>query len=213
MSKDLIGIVFSESLVSFVNRPTSLLFEASLGTMSVFDGNGHPTRYPILVKAKDPNDKHSVLSPVKSSLSSLPTPLIHQSIEKSNLSATSISGSITESITESLSMIPFFQMTYEQNPLKGHADHAVSIKMLPLQVVYNHSTVTSVIDFFSPQRSQGSRLNGQMSGIDALTALAEDTFEGLKAQTRANLEYAIQGHKTMDLKCEVEAPIFIFPER
>ena len=41
---------------------------------------------------------------------------------------------------------------------------------------------------------------------------AGDTLEGIKAQTRAGLEYALEEHKTIDVKIDMNAPIFIIPE-
>ncbi len=37
-------------------------------------------------------------------------------------------------------------------------------------------------------------------------------MEGIKAQTRAGLEYALEEHKTIDVKIDMNAPIFIVPE-
>lgn len=41
---------------------------------------------------------------------------------------------------------------------------------------------------------------------------ASDTLEGLRKETRAGLEYALQTHKTIDVKLDMNAPIIIIPE-
>lgn len=37
-------------------------------------------------------------------------------------------------------------------------------------------------------------------------------MEGIKAQTRAGLEYALEEHKTIDVKIDMKAPIIVIPE-
>jgi hypothetical protein len=42
--------------------------------------------------------------------------------------------------------------------------------------------------------------------------VASQTLEGLRKETRAGLEYALQTHKTIDLQLDMNAPIIIIPE-
>lgn len=42
---------------------------------------------------------------------------------------------------------------------------------------------------------------------------ASQTLEGLRKETRAGLEYALQNHKTIDIQMDMNAPIIIVPER
>lgn len=41
---------------------------------------------------------------------------------------------------------------------------------------------------------------------------ASETLEGLRQETRAGLEYALNTHKTVDIKMDMQAPIIIVPE-
>lgn len=41
---------------------------------------------------------------------------------------------------------------------------------------------------------------------------ASQTLEGLRQETRAGLEYALNSHKTIDIKMDMQAPIIIIPE-
>ncbi|EXX73461.1 Vps13p [Rhizophagus irregularis DAOM 197198w] len=100
---------------------------------------------------------------------------------------------------------PFFQLVFEQNPLDGRADNGVSMKMRHLEIIYNVNAVEAVIDFFRPPEQQ-------LETISALIEAAGDTFEGIKAITRAGLEHALEEHKTIDVKIDMNAPIFIVPE-
>jgi len=42
--------------------------------------------------------------------------------------------------------------------------------------------------------------------------VASKTLEGLRRETRAGLEYALQAHKTIDIHMDLNAPILIVPE-
>lgn len=99
---------------------------------------------------------------------------------------------------------PFFYLEYEQNPPMANADHALFIKMLPLEVVWNRVAVLAVKKFFTPLSDS--------EAMRVLWSVAENTFEGLKTQTRASLEYAISEHKMVDLKLQIDAPVFLFPD-
>ncbi|CAG8543869.1 1688_t:CDS:10, partial [Acaulospora colombiana] len=100
---------------------------------------------------------------------------------------------------------PFFHLVFENNPLDGRADNGVSMTMRPLEIIYNQSTVQAITDFFRPPEQQ-------LESISALIEAAEDTIEGIKAQTRTGLEYALEEHKTFDVKIDMSAPIIIIPE-
>ena len=41
---------------------------------------------------------------------------------------------------------------------------------------------------------------------------ASETLEGLRRETRAGLEYALQTHKTVDIQMDLNAPVIIIPE-
>ncbi|KAJ3408710.1 hypothetical protein HDV05_004781 [Chytridiales sp. JEL 0842] len=99
----------------------------------------------------------------------------------------------------------FFSLVFEHKPLDDRADDALSIRMLPLQVIVNMKAISAIIDFFArPAQSMGT--------ISTLKTVAQDTLQGLTAQTRAGIEYAIAEHRTVDLKIDIAAPIFIIPE-
>ncbi|CAI2166885.1 9593_t:CDS:10 [Funneliformis geosporum] len=100
---------------------------------------------------------------------------------------------------------PFFQLVFEQNPLDGRADNGLSMRMRHLEIIYNRNAVEAVIDFFRPPEQQ-------LESISALIEAAGDTLEGIKAQTKDVLEFALEEHKTIDVKIDMNAPIFIVPE-
>ncbi|KAI8823370.1 uncharacterized protein EV422DRAFT_352091 [Fimicolochytrium jonesii] len=100
---------------------------------------------------------------------------------------------------------PFFSMGFEHNPLDGRADDAVSIVMLPLEVIYNPTAIKSIVTFFTPPVSESAT-------VYTIQAAAQETFEGLTQQTKAGVEHAVTEHRTLDLKVDFAAPIFVFPQ-
>ncbi|KAJ1553730.1 hypothetical protein HK096_006683, partial [Nowakowskiella sp. JEL0078] len=100
----------------------------------------------------------------------------------------------------------FFNMKLEHNPIDKCVDMALSIKILPLEVVYNSQAIRALILFFTPKNPTGSE------SLSTIQAVVQDKFEGIRSQTLAGLEYAISKHKTFDLKIDFDAPILIFPQ-
>ncbi|KAI9097290.1 hypothetical protein DFS34DRAFT_116945 [Phlyctochytrium arcticum] len=98
-----------------------------------------------------------------------------------------------------------FRMEFEHNPLDERADDAVSFVMLPLQIIYAPTAIRALVDFFSIP-------SDDMQTVSDLQAVAQDTFEGLTAQAKAGLQAALEQHKTVDLKVDFAAPIFVFPQ-
>ncbi|KAK4225861.1 putative vacuolar protein sorting-associated protein [Podospora fimiseda] len=99
----------------------------------------------------------------------------------------------------------FFQFQLEQNPLDGQGDIALTAKLKPLEIVWNPNVVVGVADFFRPPERH-------MESINALMETAGATVEGLREQTRAGLEFALEEHKTVNVNLDLQAPLIIIPE-
>ncbi|KAI8957626.1 vacuolar protein sorting-associated protein 13 [Daldinia sp. FL1419] len=99
----------------------------------------------------------------------------------------------------------FFDLQVEQNPLDGQSDFAVTAKLKPLEIVWNPNFVVGVVDFFKPPERH-------MESITALMETAGATVEGLRQQTRAGLEFALEEHKTINAKLDLQAPLIIIPQ-
>lgn len=100
---------------------------------------------------------------------------------------------------------PFFSVDFEHKPLDRRADNGLSLKMHHIEIIYNPSIIKEVITFFTPPESR-------MDSINALIEVAGDTLEGIRKQTRAGLEFAIEQHTTLDLRVDMDAPIIAIPE-
>ncbi|KAI1134315.1 vacuolar protein sorting-associated protein 13 [Hypoxylon sp. FL0543] len=99
----------------------------------------------------------------------------------------------------------FFDLQVEQNPLDGQGDFAVTAKLKPLEIVWNPNFVVAIVDFFKPPERH-------MESITALMETAGATVEGLRQQTRAGLEFALEEHKTINAKLDLQAPLIIIPQ-
>ncbi|KAI1811883.1 vacuolar protein sorting-associated protein 13 [Poronia punctata] len=98
----------------------------------------------------------------------------------------------------------FFDLQIEQNPLDEQSDFAVTAKLKPLEIVWNPNFVVGIVDFFKPPERH-------MESITALMESAGATVEGLRQQTRAGLEFALEEHKTINAKLDLQAPLIIIP--
>lgn len=99
----------------------------------------------------------------------------------------------------------FFDLQVEQNPLDGKSDFGVTAKLKPLEIVWNPNFVVGIVDFFKPPERH-------MESITALMETAGATVEGLRQQTRAGLEFALEEHKTINAKLDLQAPLIIIPQ-
>ncbi|OZJ06276.1 hypothetical protein BZG36_00800 [Bifiguratus adelaidae] len=211
MNKELVSLVFSNVTTDVVRYPNSMIFKAALGDLRLTDHNVDETLHPQLVKVKEDEAK---LARQYSSAS--------LDVESSPPSARSSSPNVQalgwQDLRDEVDEIqeefrhpdiettnPFFSLVVEHKPLDERADNAVAIKMRHLEIIYNPKVVRRIIDFFTPPESG-------MESINALIDYAGDTFEGLKAQTKAGLEFALDQHTTLDVKVDMNAPIIIIPE-
>ncbi|KAG6259689.1 hypothetical protein E4U24_000004 [Claviceps purpurea] len=99
---------------------------------------------------------------------------------------------------------PFFQFEVEQNPIEREGDFAIVGKLKPLEIVWNPNFLVGVVDFFRPPERH-------MESITALMESAGATVEGLREQTRAGLEFALEEHKTLNAELDLQAPLIILP--
>lgn len=99
---------------------------------------------------------------------------------------------------------PFFQFEVEKNPIEREGDIAVVGKLKPLEVVWNPNFVIGIVDFFRPPERH-------MESITALMESAGATVEGIREQTRAGLEFALEEHKTINAELDLQAPLIIVP--
>jgi vacuolar protein sorting-associated protein 13A/C len=187
---EVIALVFDSFSADVLQLTDSMQGKIALGGFRVYDGTTPDSLYPQIVRVKD-IDSVSSASRSNSKQSSL-------DVGGTNQAMAEISAKLPPG-TE-----PFFVLEFDHNPIDGRADNAVTVKMRHLEIIYHRNYVQEVLLFFKPPASQ-------LESINALLDAAGETLDGLRKETRAGLEYALDQHKTLDLHVDMNAPIIILP--
>lgn len=187
---DMLRLLFDDFSTEFIQRTDSTLVDLSLGGIRLYDGSTPGNLYEQMLRVKGKaavadNERVQELG----------------DDEKPKVSGAKADDKDDEDDEEE----PFFSMQFEQNPLDGRADSALTVNSLGMEVVYNPNFVVQVTKFFKPPEQH-------MESIGALMESASSTVEGLRQQTRAGLEYALQEHKTIDVQLDLQAPLIIVPD-
>lgn len=126
----------------------------------------------------------------------------HAALESEETMSTQVEGKPVVNLFE---LDPFFFVKFEVNPLDERADSALTVRMRHMEIIYHKGYVEAIYTFFKPPASQ-------LESVEALLTVASQTLEGLRKDTRAGLEFALQNHKTVDIQMDMNAPIIIIPE-
>ena len=183
---EILKLVFDNFRAKALQRPDSFLADVVLGGLRVYDGTTEGSLFPQIVKVKDsieqPKDKESEPTDDKERLDGVD--------EESH------AGDADDSL---------FHLVVENNPLDESADTAVTVKLRSVEVIYNPKFVVEVARFFKPPERH-------MESIGVLLETAGATVEGIRQQTRAGLEFALEEHKTVNASLDIQAPLIIVPE-
>ncbi|EMC98060.1 hypothetical protein BAUCODRAFT_32061 [Baudoinia panamericana UAMH 10762] len=181
---DMLRLLFDDFSTEFLQRTDSMLVNLSLGGLRLYDGSTEGNLFEQMLRVKD-------------------APPVPDSERVKELGHGEKDDKADDAEEEEQD--PFFSMSFEQNPLDGHADSAVNLKLKAMEIIYNPNFVVQVTKFFKPPEQH-------MESIGALMETAGSTVEGLRQQTRAGLEYALQEHKTIDVQLDMQAPLIIVPD-
>lgn len=179
---EILQLLFDTFKAKVLRRPDSFYGEISLAGIRVFDGTTPGSLFPQIVRIKEVKD------PILKSAR-----VAHPSCD------------CDEKDLDTTSKETFFYATFEQNPLDQSADSSVTAKMRSMEIIYNPRFIEEIVKFFKPPERH-------MESIGALLESAGATVEGIRQQTRAGLEYALQEHKTLNAKLDIQAPLIIIPE-
>lgn len=180
-ARDVVTFLFNGFNSAFFNRPDSFLANLSLHELRVDDGSEN-TLYKQVVTVKSIG---SDILPVSSS------------------DETCLDSETTE-LPEKVDKDAFFWLSFESTPLDGSADSNLFIKMKSITVFYNAKFLENVVRFFKPPKTH-------LETIGAIINAANATVEEIRDQTRLGLEYALQQHKTVNLKLDMQAPLIVIP--
>nr|POE74636.1 vacuolar protein sorting-associated protein 13 [Quercus suber] len=180
---DLLRLLFDDFSTEYLQRTDSTLVNLSLGGMRLTDGSTEGNLFEQMLTVKDAPDITD-----------------QQRVKELGTEETANDDDDNDEEQD-----PFFSMSFERNPLDGRADSAVNLKLKAMEIVYNPNFVVQVTKFFKPPEKH-------MESIGALMETAGSTVEGLRQQTRAGLEFALQEHKSVDVQLDLQAPLIIVPD-
>ena len=186
--QDMLRLLFDDFSTEFIQRTDSTLVDLSLGGMRLYDGSTDGNLYEQMLTVKD-------APPVPAS----------DRVQELGSDGEALKEEKPEDGENDEESDPFFSMSFEQNPLDERADSALTVKLKAMEIVYNPNFVVQVTKFFKPPEKH-------MESIGALMETAGSTVEGLRQQTRAGLEYALQEHRTIDVQLDLQAPLIIVPD-
>ncbi|XP_037798990.1 vacuolar protein sorting-associated protein 13A-like isoform X1 [Penaeus monodon] len=95
-----------------------------------------------------------------------------------------------------------FSVDLERNPMNVGSDFAVTMKLDPLELLYNQHACAEIIYFF---RVPHKKYRG-------FEEVARDTLSEMVNTGRAAVEYAIARHKTVNLDIDIKSPYIVLPE-
>ena len=184
-STEILSLMFDNFQAKALQRPDSFLADLSLGGMRINDGTTEGSLFPQIVNFKDAT-AGSVKGSIEDVAAEDADPAHQQAKDRAAREA-------------------LFHLVFEQNPLDGRADSALAMQIKSIEVIYNPRFIVEVANFFKPPERH-------MESIGALLETAGATVEGIRQQTRAGLEFALEEHKTLDANLDIHAPLIIIPE-
>lgn len=182
-ANEVMKFVFDNFRAKALQRPDSFFMDLDLGGLRVYDGTTEGSLYPQIVKVKDsPSEPRNRQSQISSS------------------------GEFdAEENADDLDEDSLFHLQLEKNPLESDADSVAKVKLKSIEVIYNPKFIVEIARFFKPPERH-------MESIGAILDSAGATVEGIRQQTRAGLEFALQEHKKVDAQFDIHAPLIIVPE-
>lgn len=101
------------------------------------------------------------------------------------------------------SNLPLLSLFFETNPLDGTCDHRVHVKTQPLEIVYDAVTVNNLAEVFKPPEEVS---------LQQLQSAAVMKLEDFREMSAFGLQYAIEQHKYLDLKVDMQPTFITVPE-
>ncbi|KAJ2597508.1 Vacuolar protein sorting-associated protein 13 [Coemansia sp. RSA 1721] len=200
----LIGFLFNSLKLDLLQRPENIVADVSMHTFEVVDGTIPNTQYPRMIYVQNDECDDAVETQSVSSHGDLVSAIadaLGGPEQPSDAAADRSSLSIKSKIQD-----PFLQVHFEKDPLDGHADSVVNVKVKSLNVIYHPTAARAVVDFFELPSSASAE------SVHALIAAASRSVAGFRDQTRAGLEQALNKHKTIDVKVDFDAPVIVIPQ-
>ena len=190
---EIVRLLFDTFRTEFLQRTDNFLLNLSLEGMRLYDGTTTGSLYPQIVRIKD--------------APSIPDSerITEVDDEAEAKSDSETKGKPFAEDDEDVGEDPFFQLAFENHPLDGSADTALTLKLKAIEIIYNPAFVEQIYRFFKPP-------DRNMESIGALLETAGATVQELRSLTRAGLEFALEEHKTINAQLDLQAPLIIIPD-
>nr|XP_022907818.1 vacuolar protein sorting-associated protein 13-like isoform X1 [Onthophagus taurus] len=91
---------------------------------------------------------------------------------------------------------------FEVNPLHSKCTNRLYATVKPIKIIYDAMTINGIVDLFTIPRS---------STLQQLSDVATSTFDNVKYQSTAKLQYVIDQHSQIELAIDLYAPYVIIP--
>ncbi|GAA5898641.1 hypothetical protein JCM6882_000886 [Rhodosporidiobolus microsporus] len=220
-AKDLISLNFDDLRLDVGQRPENFEATLALGGLRVFDGTSPGTLHEQVVRVKEVSEKEAKKIEAENAAAKEekrrrrhPPPEEREADEDIGQYDEDDDDDDDEEELEdrgsevggwAMQENPFFSLKFEHSPLDKRADNALAVRLRHTEIVYHRGYVEAIFAFFKPPESQ-------LESVGALIDVASETLDGIRKETRAGLEYALQTHKTVDVHLDLNAPIIIIPE-
>jgi len=205
IQQDLVTLVFDTVTCDIIQYIESLKLSAALGDLRLYDGSTKGTLYQKMIGVKNKKQKSRYCRSFYIAVNQCIGLLTHKEYREISIrDQEELEKSFDVGEHRTVESDPFFSVIFEKHPLDGRADNAITVKMHHLEIIYNPEIIKDIMRFFKPPETN-------METVNALIEVAGNTLEGLKKQTRAGLEYALESHTTLDLRVDMDAPIIIVP--
>jgi vacuolar protein sorting-associated protein 13A/C len=199
---EILKLLFDSFKTEFLKRTDNFLAKLSLEGVRLYDGTTEGSLFPQIVKIKDapeiPADERVKELDNAQEFADKGSEEIEDNDQKAKDEEKD--NNLEEEADDS-----FFQLTFENNPLDGSADTALTVKLKAMEIIYNPNFIVGVVQFFKPPERH-------MESIGVLMQTAGATVEQVRQQTRAGLEFALEEHKTINAQLDLQAPLIIVPD-
>ncbi|KAJ2425517.1 Vacuolar protein sorting-associated protein 13, partial [Coemansia sp. RSA 2531] len=134
----LMGFLFDMLRVDLLVRPQNLVTDISMHRFEVVDGTLPGTQYPRMIYVQNdvPEERMQAVADAPGGLASLLDSAMESPLPDNQ-------------VLED----PFLHVHFEKDPLDGHADSVVNVKVKSLNVIYHPTAARAIIDFFEPPSS------------------------------------------------------------
>lgn len=141
--KEIMALVFGSLHADVLQRPDNFEADVTLGNLHLTDGDTEGSLYPEIVRVKQ----------ITLTRPATPTATITELEKEAGAGETKEK---LDQFSQPIVVRPpaLLSVKFEQNPLDGRADTALTVKLRPMEIIYHKGYVEAIYNFFKPPESQ-----------------------------------------------------------